>query len=166
MKVRSGPVFCFQSSGPRPGPVFTSSRTAKDCTEPRATGLVQSSAVFSGWQTSCDRFESQPVANWSEPVFSQVLQYINNLCYMYIDAKWIYYSMSMYDLRENQPTSHDDSLVGVEGRWRQGEPPTSHGNSLVVVEGRWRPVAGVASGGVGVAGVAGGRGARAPNESQ
>ena len=85
---------------------------------------------------------------------------------MYIDAKWIYYSMSMYDSRENQPTSHDDSLVGVEGRWRQGEPPTSHGNSLVVVEGRWRPVAGVASGGVGVAGVAGGRGARAPNESQ
>ena len=74
--------------------------------------------------------------------------------------------MSMYDSRENQPTSHDDSLVGVEGRWRQGEPPTSHGDSLVVVEGRWRPVAGVASGGVGVAGVAGGRGARAPNESQ
>ena len=54
--------------------------------------------------------------------------------------------MSMYDSRENQPTSHGDSLV--------------------VVEGRWRPVAGVASGGVGVAGVAGGRGGRAPNESQ
>src|ERR1700678_1466922 len=85
--------------------------------------------------------------------------------------------MSMYDSRENQPTSHDDSLVGVEGRWRQGEPPTSHGNSLVVVEGRCRgggqmearptneslmhydslvvDVAGVASGGVGVAGIAG-----------